>query len=455
MSAGVLISASAAGSRQWASDRALSARGMLLLQTAIWAAMFLLFVASPVLQMNDSQYSMLTAESIIHNHTPDLSGYSIKNYQADLPFNELHGKHAYQLVRTDGRLLYGFPHGTSLLSLPFVALMDVLGISPATGAGRYDLAGEMTDQKMLAALLIASLVVIFFRTSMTLLDWRWSAIIAMGGGLGTQLWSTASRAMWSHTWEVLLGGLVLALMLSAVVYGSSTRPILLATLVSWMFFVRPTGAASVLCVAVFMLVQFRRDFLRFAMTGVVWLFAFLAYSLRIFGTLVPFYYQPSRAQTDSLGLGIFGNLFSPSRGFFIFCPVALAVLFIAFRHRRHLKSQSLALVSLLAICLITLSAASFPIWWGGNCYGPRYLTDAVPWLVLLAILGIDAMPAAARTLRSPAIAAGALLLAVSIVINAHGAFSFATLDWNEKRPLPGVMLDWTRPQFLAGWIDER
>jgi len=33
--------------------------------------MFMIF-CSPVLQMSDSQYSMLTAESIIHNHTPDL-----------------------------------------------------------------------------------------------------------------------------------------------------------------------------------------------------------------------------------------------------------------------------------------------------------------------------------------------------------------------------------------------
>jgi hypothetical protein len=426
---------------------------MLVLETAMWAGMFVIFFASPVPQMNDSQYSMLTSESIIHNHTPDLSSYSIKNYDADLPFNEIRGRHAYQLARVNGRLLYGFPHGTSLLSLPFVALMDVLGVSPANAEGAYNLAGEVIDQKLLAALLMASLVVVFFRTSMTLLDWRWSAIIAMSAGLGTQLWSTASRGMWSHTWEIVLCGLVVMLLLSAVIQGSSPRPILLATLLSWMFFVRPTGAASVICVAVFMLVCFRHEFLSFAMTGAVWFIAFVAYSLRIFGTIVPFYYQPSRAQSDSLALGIYGNLLSPSRGLFIFCPVLIVVLFLVFHQWRSLKSQSLAVISLIAIGLVTLSAASYPIWWGGNCYGPRYLTDAIPWFVLLAILGIDAMPAASRTLRAPAIAIGALLLFVSVVLNAPGALSMETMAWNDQRPLPAPIWDWSRPQFLAAWID--
>jgi hypothetical protein len=85
----------------------------------------------------------------------------------------------------------------------------------------------------------------------------------------------------------------------------------------------------------------------------------------------------------------------------------------------------------------------------------RYLSDTVPWLVMLAIMALAAMPSASRTLRDPAIASGAFLLMVSIVIHAHGAYSFETLQWNDKRPLPEVMLDWSQPQFLAGWIDER
>jgi len=80
----------------------------------------------------------------------------------------------------------------------------------------------------------------------------------------------------------------------------------------------------------------------------------------------------------------------------------------------------------------------------------------MPWFVLLAILALAAIPQTLRNVRTPAIAVGTLLLVVSVVINAHGAFSFETLEWNFKqRPLPAAMLDWSRPQFLAGWVERR
>src|SRR5215472_4020773 len=105
---------------------------LVLIAAVLWAGMFAVFAASPVTQMNDSTYSMLTAQSLIQNGTPDLSRYVIPDFEASLPFWTIRGRHAYQLVRTNGRLLYGYPHGTSFLSVPFVALMNRLGVSAAT-----------------------------------------------------------------------------------------------------------------------------------------------------------------------------------------------------------------------------------------------------------------------------------------------------------------------------------
>lgn len=429
---------------------------MLLLQAAIWVVMFMTFFASPVLQMNDSQYSMLTAESIIHNHTPDLSSYSIKNYKADLPFDTIAGKHAYQLARAKGRLLYGFGHGTSVLSIPFVAVMDLFGISPATADGQYNLAGEIIVEKMLAALLMASLVIVFFRTALLMLEWQWSAIVAIGAGFGTSVWSSASRGMWAHTWEIMLGGIVAYMLLARTARGSSTRPALLATLVSWMFFVRPIGAIPAVAVGIFILICRPRELVTYVVAGAMWLAVLVAYSMRIFGTIVPYYYLSN----DPHGMGVhftqglYGVLLSPSRGIFIYSPVLIVVLFLIARYWRSIADRSLTILSLATIGAITVASALHPEWWGGNCYGPRLLSDAIPWFVLLAILGTSAMPVASRNLRTPTVAIGALLLLVSVVINAHGAFSFHTLQWNDKRPLPDVMLDWSQPQFLASWIDE-
>ena len=351
-------------------------------------------------------------------------------------------------------MLYGFPHGTSILSIPFIALMDLLQVSPATSDGQFDLKGEVITQKLLAALLMASLVVIFFRTALLLLDWRWSAIVAMAAGLGTQVWSTASRGMWSHTWEMTLAGLVVYLLLASEVRGTSIRPIMLATLLSWMFFVRPTATGPIICVSAYVLIFHRREFLAYAAAGSIWLIAFAMYSMRIFGTIFPDYYQQVWGDAHSMMVGIFGTLFSPSRGLFIYCPMLAVVFYLLIRNWRALASR-LAILSIVSSVTVLLVVASHQDWWGGNCYGPRYLSDTVPWLVMLAIMALAAMPSASRTLRNPAIAIGAFLLTVSIVIHAHGAYSFETLQWNDKRPLPDVMLDWSQPQFLAGWIDER
>jgi len=459
MSAGVFIPSSSASPASRADDmriaEAIGTRALLWLQSAMWLGLFIIFFCSPVLQMSDSQYTMLTADSIIHHHTPDLSSYRIKNYRADLPFDIIEGRNAYQLARVNGRLLYGFGHGTSILSIPFVAAMEVFGISPAA-EGAYDLKGEAMVEKLLASVLMASLVIIFFYTALLMLDWRWSALVALGAGLGTSVWSTASRGMWAHTWEIVLGAIVVFILLESALRHTSIRPILLATLLSWMFFVRPDGAIAVLVVGVYVLVRRPRDVVAFAFAGALWLVAFVAYSMRFFGTIVPFYYLSN----DPHGLGIhfvqgmYGELLSPSRGIFVFSPVFGVVLYLVARYWRSIADHALAIAAIAVFAGITVASAAHPEWWGGMCYGPRLLCDAMPWLILLAIFALAAMPQVSRSLRSPVLGAGAAMLLLSIAINAYGAFSMETLAWNFKNwPPREAMLNWSHPQFLAGWVD--
>jgi hypothetical protein len=422
----------------------------------LWASMFAIFTLSPVIQMNDSTYSMLTALSLVRYGTPDLSHYSIPGFDADLPFSTVHGSHAYQLARTNGRLLYGYPHGTSFLSVPFVACMELLGVSPATRDLTFDVRGEARIQKMLAAILSALVVTVFFRTALLVLDLPWSLLVAAGAGLGTQVWSTASRGMWQHTWEIMLGSCVVYLLVVSEIRRASVRPILLATLLSWMFFVRPTGAIAVVCVSGYVFARRRRELVAFGACGIFWLLLFEAYWLRIFGAPLPVYYLSNdpRSLGVHMGVALYGTLFSPSRGIFVFCPIIAWIFFLLVRFWRYVPSRSLAIVSLCTVGGVLMASLINAEWWGGACYGPRLLTDAVPWLVLLAILGIDAIPLARRKVRTLMIATGALLLMVSVAMNAIGAFSLETIAWNLKGPSPAIMLDWTRPQFLAGWFDQ-
>src|SRR5262249_38137680 len=134
----------------------------------LWLSAFILFLASPVLQVPDSLYSMLTAESLIQRGSPDLSSFLIPGLEIDLQ------THSYQMVRVNGKVLYGFGHGSSFLSIPFVAVMDLFGVSPATKDSRFNLRGEMLTQKLLAAILSASMVTVFFCTAALMLPLPWS-----------------------------------------------------------------------------------------------------------------------------------------------------------------------------------------------------------------------------------------------------------------------------------------
>lgn len=418
----------------------------------LWIAMFTIFLASPVVQMCDSTYSMLTADSLIHNFTPDLSHYSIPDFDADLPFDTVRGNHAYQLVRTNGRLLYGFSHGSSFLSAPFVAFTELCGLSPANQGHRYEFGGEIIIQKILAAIVTATTVTVMFWCAALVLSLPWSALVAVGAGLGTQIWSTASRAMWEHTWEILLAALVIHLLMSAEIRKTRLRPVLLATLLSWMFFVRPTGAIPAVCVSVYVFARWRASFIPLVLIGALWAAAFVAYSMRIFGTVVPFYYLSN----DPLGLGfhpamgLYGILLSPSRGVLVYCPVLAWVLLLTMLQWRWLRARGLVAASLCVIGGIVFASAAHPEWWGGSCYGPRLLTDAAPWFIVLAIMAIDATLASSLGWRKPLYAIGLLLMSVSIAINGYGAWSVATMRWNFSGPSPAIMLDWSRPQFIAG-----
>src|SRR5260370_19661832 len=99
------------------------------------------------------------------------------------------------------------------------------------------------------------------------------------------------------------------------------------------------------------------------------------------------------------------------------------------RYRKNLQHRNLAALALAQIVGIQLIIARF-YWSPGYSYGPRYFTDAIPWFVLLAILGLDAMRKAhdaigdaQRAIQDAPphrieIAAASFLIAVNVAVNA-------------------------------------
>ncbi|HEY9157626.1 MAG TPA: hypothetical protein VIO10_06750 [Candidatus Binatus sp.] len=428
----------------------------------ILAIAFLVFWLSPVLQSGDSQYSMLLSENLIRYHSTFLDRYVFpgpvetpKNGAPPDKLNAVDGE-TYQIGRINGHVVYLFPNGSSVLSVPFVAVANRAGWHTFRPDNTYDEQGDLRIQKTLAAFLMALLTVVIFATGLYMLPRGWSAFIAGAFALGTPIWSTASRGMWSQTWLVLLEGLLIFQLVKCERGASKFRPIIIATFLSWMCFVRPTAAIPCLCVTVYVVAAHREHLLTYVICGMLWFAAFIGYSELTFGQLLPGYYSGTRLQFEHFVTALGGTLISPSRGLLVFVPMIVFILYRVARYWNGLPMRRLAVLALGTIALQAISVAGFGKWWGGYSYGPRLLIDTVPWLALLAMQGIAANSAGKRIPVKPwELTVGAILISLSVAINARGALSFRTQWWNAVVDVdnhPERVFDWSYPQFMAGLI---
>jgi hypothetical protein len=420
-----------------------------------------IFLASPVHQIADSRFSMLVSESLIQRRTFTLDHYRIPGLAPVVTHGSASNTSIYQIEHVNGRFYHFFPPGSPVLSIPYVALLNLCGISATHPDGSYNQRGEGIIQGSLAALLMAALAAVFFYTARLLLPLSWSVWLALGGALGTQVWSTASRALWTDTWGTLLLGLVLLSVLADAVGKRRLEPIQLATLLSWAYFVRPTYSIQIVALTIYILIYRRQLFLRFASTGAAWGAAFVAYSLFHYGKLLPtYYYLVNQLSFASFPTAFAGNLISPSRGLLVYVPVLGFVVYLQLRFARWNTHARLSLLALAVCAAHLLLIAGFTPWWGGHAYGPRYTTGIVPWLVLLGVLGLKALfewsgadaPESGRR-RVATLYFGAALLVLSILINMRGATSHAAWRWNvypqNVDQYPERVWDWRQPQFLA------
>jgi hypothetical protein len=169
----------------------------------------------------------------------------------------------------------------------------------------------------------------------------------------------------------------------------------------------------------------------------------------------------------SLPVGFAGLTVSPSRGLFIFSPVVGVAVYGAVRawkfslsadetRTRDFSSSDAVLllryVSLAAVAVL-LVYSKFIAWWGGHGFGPRYLTDAMPFVGLLFAPGWE--PLIARPWRASAGKTMAIaVLTYSIFIQAVGAFCWPeswTLDKNP--PYRFRLWEWRDSQIESSLRD--
>lgn len=422
---------------------------------------FLIFWLSPIHVLADSRYALFFSQRLLRNHTLSAESSAFPQTQSrqsgQIP--ERGSAPPYQLMQLGERFYYWYPPGTSILSMPFVAVANAAGISAITPDGRYNPPGESQMEAALAAILMGGLTVIVFYTSRLLLSLNWSLLVAVTTALGTPVWSTASRATWSHTWGIFILSLVVWQILRAEAKRIRLRPIVLATCLSWLYFCRPTFSSSIVAVAIYVLIYHRSVFLSFALTGCAWLAAFIGWSEYVYGTFLPRYYWQDNLRFTLSFEALAANLVSPARGLLAYVPILFGLAYLLVRYRRCLKKR-LVVLALGVIAFHIIYISGFTPWHAGHSYGPRLTTDLIPWFALLGILALRARlqwreenPERGSPLfAATGWAVTILLLLGSITLNGIGALSQYAWLWN-VRPMDidksvERVWDWKHPQFV-------
>jgi hypothetical protein len=418
----------------------------LILPILVFLVVFAAYFRSPVLTSFDSRWSIHTAMSIIREGNTNLD-----EYRRIIPPDD-------QRVRTiDGHLYAKFPLGPSLIALPFVLIIYLL-------SGRvisFDLVRFLANTapasriELFVACFVVALAAAFVHLAARLLlrSDKQALVIVFVFAFCTSAWSLASRALWQHGPTMLMLALALYLVLLA-----KERPwiVQLASLpLAFSYIVRPTNAISIFALTLFVLVQHRRYFLLYLAWGLVIAAPFLAFDLRVYHTLWSWYYLALPIGTNRAFLdAAAANLVSPARGLFFFSPILLFSIYgIVIKVRRR-EFEMLDGVLLAIIVTHWIVISSWPLWWAGHSFGPRFFSDMIPYFAYFLAPAVKHIASLRGWRKAALVSAFACLAAASFAINLRGAADWATWEWN-ARPVdidarPSRVWDWRDIQFLRG-----
>ncbi len=361
-----------------------------------------------------------------------------------------------------GRLpYYVHAHGGSLYPVSTVAtalVVTPLYVAPAwwlahAGVDYDDVRARVVAavmERVSAAALTALSASVLFLALCRLTRWRAALGLTLLYALGTSTWSIASQAMWPHALAELCLATLCLILLDA---NPSRRGLALAGLVAALAVAnRPQALVFAGVAAAFVAVRRRADLLAFLAAPLALGAAVAAYNLAIFSALAGGY-GGLRAFDAPLAAGLAGLLISPNRGLLVFTPVLAFSLWGALRVWRVAEAPPWLRWLTIGVGLHLLVHAAFREWWAGYTYGPRYLTDVLPALVLFLVYGL--LP----YWRRPALRVLAVTLAAyGVIVQGIGVYA-ADDGWNRTPvPLehaPGRVWDWRDLQIVRsarnGW----
>lgn len=389
---------------------------------------------------SDPRCTLLTSQSILEYGTIKLNGYrsfllSIKGCV------RAHNGNPYDY----------FPLGTSLISLPAVAVANAMGLSMDINEDNEKV------QTWMATFIVPSIFLLFFFTGRFYVHWSASLIISLSSVLGSSIASSLGAALWNQSLCTLLIAYMLFIIAKHNEGPQKINPYLLGVLLFLAYLTRPTASIFIIMVFTYFLIKDRGVLYRSAAVSFLLLIAFAAFSHYEYGQILPPYYSHERLNSETpLVVALYGIFLSPSRGLLVFSPFLVVTVGIAIYLRHAFKNNILLMLILLWIVLHALILGLFPNWSVGWSFGARALTDSFPAWVLISFILWNIYTKRIKDIRKVwAVACIYLTLAtVGVFINTwQGLYNPWVQNWNtcmgKYDNANTALFSWSNSQIFA------
>lgn len=369
---------------------------------------------SATLTSRDGGVMYDTAMAILHRHTLALP------------------PHHHGLPGINGGFYSKYGIAQSLAEIPLLALGDALAaLATSPLATVLALAVTMLVNPIVTALCVAAMFLLVFQVRP---EPRGAALTAIVVGAASPLWPYAKTDFSEPLSALALLGAALFVLrarsreglLTYGLAGSCLAIALLAKLTNG--FVLPAFGLYTLYVAVVRGGGSRAIVARlvaWALPVGVGLGLMGLYNLARYGSLTDTGYHAEDLPFHApLLTGLQGLLVGPGKGVLWYCPlVALALLLWPTLVARHRAEALLALGIILPTLLVY---ATYPVWWGGICWGPRYLVPVLPFVLLPLLHLPDRWPRALPWRRAVVAIIALSVLVQTLGVAVHPARFLAT-----------------------------
>ncbi len=354
-------------------------------KTTIWLPIFILicffvyFKSDYGRGISDSKGTALVPIVLLTKGNLIMNDFQ-RHYQEELNYISTYFFHP-----TKSGYISSYPIASGVLLTPlYIIPVSIFKIAKPT-IGQWVLFAEKAEN-FFAALITAASVVLFYlimvkqKTSK-----RVAFLLMLAYAFGSSALSSTSRSLWQHTTGIFFILLTILVCFSIIENPKYKKALLLGLLLGILVAIRPLNVIFAGSLFFWVVFYYRKHFWLCLSASAPIIILLIWYNLKFFDTLSGFY--PMSAFGGNFWSGLKGVLFSPSRGLFMYFPLAIFGIsgFVWILKRTNNNLRGLYIAFMVSIVLQTIAVSLWQNWWGGFSFGPRLLSEIQPFLLVLSV----------------------------------------------------------------------